>query len=183
VSLINRVITFSQQRGMLVVAAAGNAPASGVPVDIDHDGNAFQAYCNAHNVVCVAATGPTSGGTVGPWPDPDSWATYSNYGRSAVSVAAPGGTTVGLVWAACSRTSLLRPVCQTGTFVVGIGGTSQATPHVSGVAALLVERYGRNPQVIRSKLQQTADDINLPGVDPFSGKGRVNAARAAGAID
>jgi subtilisin family serine protease len=55
-----------------------------------------------------------------------------------------------------------------------------AAPHASAVAALLVERLGRNPQAIRSALQQTADDINTPGTDPYSGKGRVNAARAAG---
>ena len=31
-------------------------------------------------------------------------------------------------------------------------------------------------------LKQTADDINAPGIDPYSGFGRVNAARAAGVI-
>ena len=183
VSLINRVMSYAQRQGLLLVVAAGNAPPNSQPFDLDHDGNLFHTYCNSFNVVCVAATGPTSGGTVGPWLNPDNWATYSNYGRSAVSVAAPGGTNGGLVWAACSRTSLQIPACQGGSFVLGLGGTSMATPHASGVAALLVERYGRNPQTVRSKLQQTADDINLPGTDPFSGKGRVNAARAAGVID
>lgn len=181
-ALIGRVMHYAQQKGTLVVVASGNALPGQLPIDMDNNDDQYMAYCDAPNVACIAATGPTSGGTVGPWVNPDNWASYSNYGITAVNVAAPGGTGGGAVWAACSQTSLVIPVCRTGTFVLGAAGTSMATPHASAVAALLVERLGKNPQAIRSQLQDTSDDVQAPGPDAFSGKGRVNAARAAGVI-
>ena len=56
-------------------------------------------------------------------------------------------------------------------------GTSQATPHVSGLAALLESQYGGslNPGQLQAKIQQCADDIGKNGVDPFFGHGRINA--------
>ena len=54
-----------------------------------------------------------------------------------------------------------------------------AAPHVSGLAALLVGKYGHmNPSQLGSKIQQTADDIFKPGADAGSGKGRINAVNA-----
>ena len=110
----------------------------------------------------------------------DALAGYSNYGSSAISVAAPGGN-ASAVWAACSRTSLVIPICQTGTFIVGLGGTSMASPHVAGTAALVVEDVGHgNPAQVRARLQKTADDLGKPGTDPAYGKGRINVPAALG---
>ncbi len=86
------------------------------------------------------------------------------------------------MYAACSQTSLVIPVCQTGTYIIGAQGTSMAAPHVSGAAALLVAAGGSNPAQVRAVLQNTADDLGQPGTDPFYGKGRLNVARAVGAI-
>jgi lantibiotic leader peptide-processing serine protease len=55
-----------------------------------------------------------------------------------------------------------------------------ASPHVAGLAALLVEDYGKNPGRISSRLHQTADKLGESGNDPFYGKGRINAAKALG---
>jgi subtilisin family serine protease len=171
-----------------VVVSAGNARA-----DLDHDKNGYKSYCSAPQVVCVSATGPTGQRTVnGPWQNIDALASYSNFGRSAISVAAPGGNAVSVI-AACSGFTIVTPilVCRNRVynsptsfsgFTLGISGTSMASPHVAGVAALVAGQVGRNPAQIRARLQQTADDLGESGVDPAYGKGRVNAARAVGAL-
>jgi lantibiotic leader peptide-processing serine protease len=189
VSVINRAYTYANRQGMVIVTSAGNAntdldrnihPAAG------HVPSLYASFCNSPTAVCVSATGPlTAGSVTGPWTELDTRAPYSNYGRSAIDVAAPGGRSGqigagGAVWAACSTFSLVIPVCQTGTFIVGASGTSMASPHAAGVAALIAANGTRNPAQIRNRLHQTADDIGEPGTDPFFGKGRVNAARAAG---
>jgi lantibiotic leader peptide-processing serine protease len=176
IATINAVFNYAYKKGTLVVVAAGNGAS-----DMDHNGNAYNAYCNAPHVLCVSATGPTAQGSVnGPWANIDALASYSNFGRSAVSVAGPGGNGSTFVYAACSGFSLLLPICGTGTFVIGVQGTSMATPHVTGVAALIAGEVGHDPAKIAARLQQSADDLGQPGVDAAYGRGRVNAARAAG---
>jgi lantibiotic leader peptide-processing serine protease len=163
VALMQRAFNYAHRKGTLVVVAAGNES-----IDLDHAGNLYAMYCDAPNVVCVSATGPT---------DQVTW--YSNYGRSAISVAAPGGDVYNRVWAACSRTSLLVPFCQDSDQVLGLLGTSMAAPHVSGLAALLVEDIGRGkPSQVKARLQQSAEDLGQNGVDPFYGKGRISVPRA-----
>jgi subtilisin family serine protease len=173
IEIINSVFNYAREKNLTIVVAAGNAA-----IDLDHNRNQYAVYCDSPHVICVSATGPTaSGGVNGPWTNVDALASYSNYGRT-VEVAAPGGTSPGLIWEACSTFSLVVPVCQTGTFVVGIGGTSMASPHTAGVAALIAEDVGRSPSKIRSKLLRTTDDLGQPGTDPFYGAGRINALRA-----
>jgi subtilisin family serine protease len=111
-------------------------------------------------------------------------------------------TSAVFVWAGCSRTALdfiepepppgsppgtpppppfyRKSVCTTGIFISGGIGTSAASPHTAGLAALLVERVGRNPGQIRTIIQQTADDLGKPGADPRYGKGRISVPRALG---
>ena len=162
-ALMQQVFNYAHRRGMLVVVSAGNEGR-----DLDHDRSAYKMYCDAPNVVCVGATGPE-----------DELAWYSNYGRSAITVTAPGGTIPARVWAACSRTSLLVTACQESDNVLGLLGTSMAAPHVSGLAALIVEDVGRGkPSQVKTRLQQSAEDLGAPGTDPLYGKGRISVPRA-----
>ncbi len=180
---INRVFNYAARQGMLIVVAAGNSGA-----DLDHVGPVDVTFCSQPQVLCVSATGPrTSTGSV------DAFSYYSNYGRSAISVAAPGGnaskTFASWVYSSLSKTTVKFDTLGTpssagyesGYWYTGYMGTSQATPHVAGLAALLVAETGRGqPAQIRNLIMQSADDLGQPGVDPFYGRGRINVARALG---
>lgn len=58
-----------------------------------------------------------------------------------------------------------------------ISGTSQASPHVSGVAALLVAK-GLRGKNVANRILATARDAGPSGPDPMYGAGIVNARRA-----
>jgi len=93
---------------------------------------------------------------------------------SQVDVAAPGVQILSTV-----PTWFWGP----GSLPYGYGdGTSQAAPHVSGLAALL---KGLRPWLTAKEIMQvirfTADDVNRdehPGSDTFVGYGRINMERA-----
>ncbi len=175
VGFTNKIFNYVNRLGMTVVVSAGNASS-----DMDHDGNEYKFFCSTPGTICVSATGPTSSDNIliGPFYEIDAPAYYTNYGRSAINVAAPGGSTGGGVIGACSQTSLVIPQCQTGVGILLGSGTSMSSPHVSGLAALLVEQVGRNPARIRALIRQSADDLGEPGTDPYYGKGRINLGNA-----
>ena len=200
VSIINRVFNYAGKKGTLIVVAAGNEAS-----DLDHNGNVDAAYCDQAHVVCVSAVGPASAaGLENSGSDEPSY--YTNFGRSAISVAGPGGNGDGAhglpktqwpwgldraswVYSLCARNFIqtftatgtpVRP-CSVGLFITGAIGTSQATPHVAGLAALLVAEHGHgNPSQIKHLIEQSADDLGQPGTDPFYGRGRINVAKALG---
>ena len=201
IATINQVMNYAKTRGTAIVVSAGNSAfdlgRNRIP---DGQGNMivipglYASYCDAPATICVSATGPTAqASTNGPWTNVDALASYSNYGQGAIDVGAPGGN-VSAVWAACSgftihpslqgcRSRFYNPA--TGAWsgsVVGLAGTSMAAPHVAGTAAILVGRGATNPAQIEAGLQQTADDLGAPGVDPAYGHGRINVARAAGVM-
>ncbi len=163
---VNKAVNFANRNGVLVVSSAGNSA-----LDMDHTGNVVFTPCENGAGICISATGPT-----------DALASYSNFGASAVNVAAPGGDFDGISAAAsvvlspCSTLSLVIPICQTGQFYLFLQGTSMAAPHVSGAAALLEAQSagGLNAAQLKTKRQQTADDLGKRGTDPAFGKGRIN---------
>jgi subtilisin family serine protease len=175
VGFFNATLNAARSAGVTVVVSAGNAA-----TDLDKDGNAYKTYCDSPNTICVSATGPTASQSIfGPWENVDAPAVYTNFGRSAINVAAPGGNTGAPVWAACPDESIVVSFCASLP-IVGLGGTSMAAPHVSGLAALLVAEYGRKPGRIKTAIQQGADDLGQRGTDKFYGKGRINVASTLG---
>ena len=54
-------------------------------------------------------------------------------------------------------------------------GTSQATPHVSGVAAMLMQQGITSPATVEAALEKFATDLGAPGRDNDFGFGEINA--------
>jgi len=186
VAAFERAVNYAFRKGALVVSVPFNDAA-----DLDHNGDIVRMPCEAANAICAAATGPTGApGVNGPWENVDARAPYSAFGRSAVSVAAPGGAgEVGQfrrMWTICTTTPTATtgaPACRARQAIAQPVGTSFAAPHVAGLAALLVAQLGHgNPALIRARILQSADDLGEPGVDPYYGKGRINVVRALGLI-
>ncbi|MDD5088555.1 MAG: S8 family serine peptidase [bacterium] len=141
--------------GVVICAATGN------------DGMSYVAYPGAYTAcIAVGATGYD-----------DAIAPYSNQG-TAIDVTAPGGNTDqdlnqdGYIDGVLST---LRN--QEGDYYGFWQGTSMATPHVAGVAALLLS-HGLAAAQVRDALQQTAVDLGTPGWDATFGYGRINAYAA-----
>lgn len=183
---LNRAVNHAEARGTLVVSAAGNA-------GVDLNGRIFQIPAQSGNGMGVAATGPIGFGAYGFNPPAvfDRLASYSNFGLSVVNVAAPGGDAVFTPTSAVCHISPITAPCFVFDFVLSPGGklgtsnlyffaigTSMATPHVSGLAALIVGKFGHmNPSQLRTLIQQSADEIIKPGASP-AGHGRINALAA-----
>ena len=128
-----------------------------------------------NNVISVSATAPFSWAE-NPDTDLDVPSSFTDYGRSHVTVSAPGGDFD-------SPIALWYYDMVFSTIPGGYSwsaGTSMASPHVAGVAALIIGKNGgqMDPHEVTKQLTNTADKIDGNGASLYHGKGRVNAYRA-----
>lgn len=225
---------YAQQKGVLIVSAAGNELDDLQHPEIDASSpdwppgaaevrevknNCRVAPAELPGVLTVSASGPVG------YPGYDLWiADYSSVGMSRVDVAAPGGdyfratnTRQDAVLGALSSTSdpdngiwdfydFLEvnggpgfdglTVLADGDYRYGyLNGTSMASPHAAGVAALVKQNHPEwDSGAIKAAVQRTAQPLSCPpaafagdprqcygnnGRTSFFGHGLVNAAAAA----
>ncbi len=166
---LNRVANFVNRRGVLIVAAAGNDG-----LNLDRSGRIKNVPSQLDQVVSVGATGPINQRHF------DRLASYSNYGRTGVDIVAPGGEYIegvtvleDLIMSACSEY-----VCGDVDFYVLGDGTSFASPHAAGAAAVLESNFRRDqrPGLLGACLEIGADNVG-PAV--FFGHGRVDVLKEA----
>jgi len=175
------VIDYADTQGTVVVTAAGNED-----LNLGNPHPHMSLPCEAGQQICVSATDPR-----------DMIARYSNFGRSAIDVAAPGGDDKHLprnptqadlfqylIISACSgatpHSACYVPNSPIHSFYIFADGTSASAPHVTGLAALIASQPGASAMSaadIRARIRATADDI---GNQSKYGDGRINVARALG---
>jgi serine protease len=152
-------INYAAAAGLVIVCAAGNSGQNGVDYP-------------ARYPECIAVGATRYDNTL---------AYYSNYGAD-LDVVAPGGDTNvdqngdgygdGVLQETFSGASWAYYFYQ---------GTSMATPHVAGLAALV---WATNPSYtrddVRSIIESTAQDLGPAGWDPTYGWGLIDAGAAVG---
>ena len=188
---VQRAIRYAQNKGVLTIASAGNSN-----VDLQHkfidagspndgsspvetreiNGACLDLPAEAPGVVTVSAVGTQRLKSY-----------YSSYGQGVVDVAAPGGDTRQPNPAVSTiANAVLSSVINTVTKVNGWGymqGTSMASPHAAGVAALALSAHPNlQPAALAAFLERTAERAAVPGgrVQPAAGTrsvpGRVHVA-------
>ncbi len=178
---VRRAQAYAESKGSLQVAAAGNSnidlankttdtesPNDSTPVTRTISNACLDIPTELPGVVTVSAMG--SGNVK---------ASYSNFGRDVIDVSAPGGDGASGVYSTLP-----------GGKYGSKSGTSMASPHVAGVAALIA---GANPTFtpadIRAALSTQANDTACPSdsrctgttaKNGFFGEGQVDALKAVG---
>ena len=196
---LRRAIRYAMSQGVTVVASAGNenidlahptvdtiSPDDGTPITREITNACGVIPAEIPGVITVSANGNLMQKSY-----------YSSYGVSVVQLVAPGGDSRYQRTPAATRGTVLSTY--PGNRYAYLQGTSMASPHVAGVAALLISQFGKMPQgKVAAFLSQTADLVPCPpnpfdlsgtgsylatcqggaGYNSFFGHGQVNAPRA-----
>ncbi|MFE9655101.1 S8 family serine peptidase [Micromonospora sp. NPDC006431] len=173
---VQRAIRYSQSKGVLNIASAGNSNVdlahktidSGSPNNVPEDqyetrdinSACLDLPAEAPGVVTVSAVGPTGAKSF-----------YSSYGQGVIDVTAPGGDSRIRTQGArpTSADQILSTIAlpnAEGEMVNGYGykhGTSMSGPHATGVAALALSAHpGMTAGQLASFLERTAVAQSCP---------------------
>ncbi|HEX7307366.1 S8 family peptidase [Lentzea sp.] len=173
---VKRAVAYAEGKGVLNVAAAGNenynlasktrdttSPNDSTPAQRNITNSCLSVPTEVSGVVSVASITSSNGKS-----------SFSNYGTDKIHIAAPGDSVYSTV-----------PGGRYGSK----SGTSMASPHVAGVAALLKSANPTaTPAQLRALLATQADDLSCTdsrcsgttAKNNFFGEGRVDALAAVG---
>jgi len=160
-SVLSKAVKYAHDKGVVVVCAAGN------------DGRGKVSYPAAYpHAIAVASTQFDETTTF-----------YSNWGKE-IDIAAPGGNTRVDQNGDGQPDGVLQNTIVPGNIskndYLWFMGTSMASPHVAGVAALVVGQGVTNPDAVEKVLKETARQPKVAPKDKQNryGAGIVDAAAA-----
>ncbi len=165
-----KALNYAYKMGVTTIVSAGNDY-----INADGNGSGVIIPADLNNVITVSATAPR-GIFYDPTSSLDYIASYSNTGRSLIDIAAPGGDFTLYPDPNYYYDMVLSTISGGWSFAAG---TSMASPHVAGVAALILSKNpGLSNKDLEKQLINTADKLDGNGASVSYGKGRVNAYRA-----
>ena len=170
---VRDALTYAVQHGTFVSIAMGNDFEDGNPTEFP------SSYArDIAGVIAVGATGKSN-----------TRAYYSSTG-SYCEIAAPGGSSEDgtgndrFIWQVTLDFNTTDPTrVATPRFdwyaIVGMNGTSMASPHVAATAALIMSQSpGISPAAVETLIEHSAKDVGTAGRDDQYGYGLLQAAAA-----
>ncbi|MGW3250680.1 S8 family peptidase [Streptomyces fungicidicus] len=177
---VTRATRYAERKGAVNVAAAGNenydlaadentdpvSPNDGTPSDrVIDPTECLDIPTQLPGVVTVAATGAKG-----------LKSSFSNYGRGVIDIAAPGGDSTRYQTPEPPATSGLILGTLPGGSWGYMAGTSMASPHVAGVAALIKSTHPKaSPALVKAMLYAQADATACTDPYDIDGDGKVDA--------
>ncbi|MDT0610612.1 S8 family peptidase [Streptomyces lancefieldiae] len=184
VDAVNRAQLYAQRKGTLHLASAGNSnhdldsdaivddssPDDSTPVTRTIDPHeCFDVPTQLPGIVTVSATGVDKEKSY-----------YSSYGRGVVDIAAPGGDRRYQIPDTPSKDGRILSTMPNNEYAY-LQGTSMASPHAAGVAALLKSKYRHaSPATLQALLKAQADNPGCPASYDQDGDGAQDATCEGG---